>query len=132
MLMKQIIESADAPKAVGPYSQAIRIGELLFASGQIPLDPQTGKLVSEDFAEQAAQVFRNVHAVLEAAHMDFNHVIKTTVFLTDLAYFETMNDIFADCFGDASPARSTVQVAALPLGAQIEVEIVAHAFAVER
>lgn len=127
--MKQRIETSDAPAAVGPYSQAIKLGDFLYASGQIPIDPQTGALVSETFEEQTKQVLQNVHAVLEAAHMDFSHVVKTTVFLTDLSNFPQMNELYAQCFGESLPARSTIQVAALPMGSQVEIEFVAHAMA---
>ena len=124
--MKQHIQTVDAPQAVGPYSQAVKAGEFLYASGQIPVDPQTGALVSDDFSEQTAQVLQNIHAVLEAAHMDFSNVIKATVFLTDLGNFQAMNTLYGECFGDSLPARSTIQVAALPMGSQVEIEFVAH------
>jgi len=117
--------SEDAPKAVGPYSQAILAGELVFCSGQIPLDPATGQLVEGDIAAQTGRVLDNLAAVLAAAGSDLAHVVKTTVFLADLGDFAAMNEAYATRFGEHRPARSTVQVAALPRGARIEIECIA-------
>jgi len=122
---KKIIATPDAPKAVGPYSQAIAAGSLLFCSGQIPLDPITGQLVQGDVTDQTTQVLENLGAVLRENAMTFAHVVKTTVFLTDLGDFAAMNDVYATFFPSAQPARSTVQVAALPKGARVEIEAIA-------
>lgn len=121
----QSARSEDAPKAVGPYSQAILAGELVFCSGQIPLDPATGQLVEGDIAAQTGRVLDNLAAVLAAAGSDLAHVVKTTVFLADLGDFAAMNEAYATRFGEHRPARSTVQVAALPRGARIEIECIA-------
>ncbi len=125
--MKKIVSTTEAPAAVGPYSQAVRIGPMLFTAGQIPLDPQSGQIVSEDVAEQTKRVLENLTAVLKAENMNFSNIVKTTVFMTNLADFQTMNDIYAGYFKGSPPARSTVQVAALPRGAQVEIEAVAVA-----
>lgn len=121
----QSARSEDAPRAVGPYSQAILAGELVFCSGQIPLDPATGQLVEGDIAAQTGRVLDNLAAVLAAAGSDLAHVANTTVFLADLGDFAAMNEAYATRFGEHRPARSTVQVAALPRGARIEIECVA-------
>jgi 2-iminobutanoate/2-iminopropanoate deaminase len=125
------IASPTAPKAIGPYSQAIlhegHGGRTLYASGQIPLDPATGELVQGDISAQAERVMHNLEAVLVAAGMTFANVVKTTVFLADLADFGKMNEVYAKRFTVAPPARSTVEVAALPRGARVEVEVVAVA-----
>ena len=123
--MKKIVSTTEAPAAVGPYSQAVRIGPFLFTAGQIPLDPKSGQILTQDIAEQTRRVFENLSAVLQAEGMDFGNVVKTTVFMTNLADFQTMNEVYAGYFTDAPPARSTVQVSALPKGAQVEIEIVA-------
>ena len=117
--------SEDAPKAVGPYSQAIVAGDLVFCSGQLPLDPATGQLVQGDIAVQTARVLENLSAVLSAAGSGLARVVKTTVFLTDISDFNAMNEAYALKFGAHRPARSTFQVAALPRGARIEIECVA-------
>jgi 2-iminobutanoate/2-iminopropanoate deaminase len=119
------VATEKAPKAIGPYSQAVRAGNVLYASGQIPIDPATGELIGGDFAAQARRVFANLAAVLEAAGTDFQHVVKATVYLTNLADFQTLNGIYAEQFGDHKPARSTVGVAQLPKGATVEVDVVA-------
>lgn len=123
--MNTVIATPDAPKAVGPYSQAIAAGHLLFASGQIPLDPTTGELVGDDIEAQTERVLENLAAVLRANGMDFSNVTKTTVFLTDLKDFAAMNGVYADYFAEPLPARSTVQVAALPKEAHVEIELIA-------
>lgn len=121
----KIIATESAPKAIGPYSQAIDIGSLLFCSGQIPLDPKTMKLVDGGIEPQARQVFANIANVLRAADLSFANVLKTTVFMADLNDFAAMNAIYQQNFGDHKPARSTVQVARLPLGALVEIECIA-------
>jgi 2-iminobutanoate/2-iminopropanoate deaminase len=118
--------SDDAPAAIGPYSQAVRHGGLYFTSGQVGLDPVTGNLVEGGFDRQARRVFINLRAVLAAAGCGFADVIKATVYLTDLADFAALNAIYADAMGEHQPARSTVQVAALPKGALVEIDLVAR------
>jgi 2-iminobutanoate/2-iminopropanoate deaminase len=119
------IHSDDAPKAIGPYSQAVKAGNVIYTSGQVSLDPKTGELVTADFTAQARRVFENLKAVLAAAGAGFSNVTKATVFLTDLANFQTLNSIYAEYFGDHKPARTTVQVAGLPKGAQVEIDLIA-------
>jgi 2-iminobutanoate/2-iminopropanoate deaminase len=123
--MKKVIHTNKAPKAVGPYSQAVRAGNFLFTSGQIPMDPVSGKLVQGGIKEQARQVMQNLKAVLEAAGMNFSNVVKSTVFLDDLKNFVPFNEIYGEYFPEDRPARSTFQVAGLPLGAKIEIEMIA-------
>ncbi|MBA3272864.1 MAG: RidA family protein [Chthoniobacterales bacterium] len=123
--MKKIVSTTEAPAAVGPYSQAVRVGQLVFTAGQIPLDPASGQIVSEDIAEQTTQVMKNLTAVLKAENLTFDHIVKTTVFMTDLGQFQTMNEIYASYFSNQPPARSTVQVSALPKGARVEIEVIA-------
>ncbi len=125
--MKKLISTQSAPRAIGPYSQAIeaRGARLLFVSGQIPLDPATGELVAGSIEEQTARVLENLGAVLTAAGAGFQQVVKTTVYLTDLADFPKMNEVYARAFTHGPPARATVQVAALPRGARVEIEAVA-------
>ncbi|MGI6199424.1 MAG: RidA family protein [Christensenellales bacterium] len=123
--MNNIIATDKAPAAIGPYSQAVLAGNTLFTSGQIPIDPATGEMVTGGIQEQAKQVMDNLAQVLAAAGMDFSDVVKTTVFLIDLANFATVNGIYGGYFEGNPPARSCVQVAALPKGALIEVECVA-------
>ena len=125
---KTAISTTDAPAAIGPYSQAVRAGDLLFTSGQVALDPATGTLVPGGIEAQTTRVLENLKAVLAAAGIDFTHVVKTTVFLKDMKDFAAMNEIYARYFapeGVVPPARSTVQVAALPKDALIEIECVA-------
>lgn len=123
--MKKQIATDKAPAALGPYSQAIMVGDTLYASGQVPIDPATGDLSGDTIEVQAKQVFENLTQVLAAAGMDFGNVVKTTVFLTDLANFATVNEIYASYFVHPYPARSCVQIAALPKGSLLEVELVA-------
>ncbi len=125
--MKRIIATTDAPAAVGPYSQAVAVGSLLFCAGQIPLDPATGEIVAGDVATQTERVCQNIAAVLQANGMTFSHVVKTTVFLTDMANFGAMNAVYAKFFIEPFPARSTVAVAGLPRGARVEIEVIASA-----
>lgn len=122
---KEQITTAAAPAALGPYSQAIAAGGFLFASGQVPIDPATGDLAGADVESQARQVFANLQQVLAAAGCGFADVVKTTVFLTDLANFAAVNEIYADYFVQPYPARSCVQIAALPKGSLLEVELIA-------
>jgi 2-iminobutanoate/2-iminopropanoate deaminase len=121
----QTIRSDDAPQAIGPYSQAIRCGAWLFTSGQVALDPKTGQLVSGGIEAEVSRALENLGAVLRAAGGDPSRVVKTTVFLVDLGEFQAMNAIYARFFGEARPARSTVQVAALPRGARFEIDAIA-------
>jgi len=121
------IATDDAPKAIGPYSQAVIHHGIMYTSGQIALDPATGNLVEGDFAAQAERVFRNLEAVLKAGDSDFSRVLKATVYLSDLANFQTLNTIYAQYFGDHKPARSTVGVAQLPKGAAVEIDLIALA-----
>lgn len=122
---KKIIATEKAPAAVGPYSQATVTGNLMFTAGQIPLDPENGQLVTGDIEEQTHRVLQNMQALVQAAGSSLAAVTKTTVFMTDMADFKRMNIVYAEYFPSEPPARSTVQVAALPLGAQIEIECVA-------
>jgi len=120
------ISTEGAPKAIGPYSQAIQSGDLIFLSGQIPLDPKTGELVSGTIAEETERVLENLKAVLEAAGSDFAHVVRTTIFLTNLGDFSAVNEVYAKRFAATPPARATVQVAALPRGARVEIDAIAR------
>ena len=127
---KAAIATQAAPAAIGPYSQAIRTGDLLFASGQVALDPATGQLVPGGIAEQTTRVFENVKAVLAEAGMDFSHVVKTTVYLQTMGDFAAMNKVYAEYLaadGNIPPARSTVAVAGLPKDALVEIEVIARA-----
>ncbi len=119
------IATKEAPHAIGPYSQAVRSGNTLYLSGQIPLDPVSGNLIEGDFSAQARRVFDNLRAVLRAAGADFRNVTRATVYLTDLGNFQTLNSIYGQYFGDHKPARSTVGVAQLPRGATVEIDLIA-------
>lgn len=119
------ITTSQAPAAIGPYSQAVRYGQLLYTSGQIPLDPATGKMVGDDITIQTTRVLQNLQALLEHAGASLHSVIKTTVFLTQMNNFQAMNAVYADFFGDHAPARSTVAVAELPRQSLVEIECVA-------
>ena len=123
--MKQAVSSPDAPKAIGPYSQAVRAGQLLFVSGQVPLDPATGQIVDGDIAAQTRRVFDNLRAVLGAADRSFADVVRTTVFLADMNDFATVNDVYGTYFSEPYPARATVQVARLPKDARVEIDVIA-------
>ena len=124
--MATVIQTNQAPAAVGPYSQAIDCGDFVFCSGQIPLVPETGLMVEGGVEEQARQIFANIKAVLNAAGLDFCNVVKTTVFMTDLSQFATLNGIYAEYFPGNPPARSCVEVSALPKGALVECEVIAR------
>jgi 2-iminobutanoate/2-iminopropanoate deaminase len=123
--MKTVISTAEAPAAIGPYAQGIAAGPLVFCSGQIPVDPSTGQLIPGNIGARTERVLKNLAAVLEAYGIGLDHVVKTVVFLTDLADFDEMNSAYAKFFPQQPPARSTIQVAALPKGANIEIEAVA-------
>lgn len=124
-IVKEIIKTDNAPGAIGPYSQAVRSGNMVFVSGQIPIDPATGEFVSQDVTEQTEQVLKNLSAVLEAAGSDLSNVVKTTVFLADMNEFAAMNEVYAKYFTANFPARATVQAARLPKDARVEIECVA-------
>ena len=123
-MSKQIISTIDAPAAIGPYSQAVRVGNTIWVSGQIPLDPRTKELVDGDIAVQTRQVFENLKAIVTAAGATFDDVVKANVYLTDLGQFALVNKIMAEYFREPYPARAAVGVAALPRGAQVEVECI--------
>ena len=123
--MKQIIQTEQAPKAIGPYSQAIRSNGLVFASGQIPIDPATGQFVAGGIAEQTEQAIKNLSQVLEAAGSGLHRVVKTTVFLADMDEFAAMNEVYGRFFSEEPPARATVQAARLPRDARVEIEAIA-------
>ncbi len=124
-MTREIISTDRAPAAVGPYSQAVRIADLIFTAGQIPLDPSTGAIIQGDIEAQTRQVLENLQAVLKAGHSSLDQILKMTVFMTDLSLFGRMNTVYAEYFPEKPPARSAVQVAALPLGVAIEMEAVA-------
>lgn len=123
--MKEIIATENAPGAIGPYSQAVKAGNMVFCSGQIPIDVATGEFVSDDVADQTRQVLTNLSAVLEAAGTSLNNVVKTTVFLADMNDFTAMNEVYAEFFSENKPARATVQAARLPKDARVEIECIA-------
>ncbi|SRR5688572_5487109 len=124
-MKREVIATSDAPGAVGPYSQAIKAGGVVYVSGQLGLVPNTKEFAGETVAEQTAQVLKNLQAILEAAGTDLAHVVKTTVFLTDMATFSEMNTVYATFFADDPPARAAFAVKALPLGGRVEIEAVA-------
>src|SRR5271154_5609336 len=126
MPIKQINNPAKSAPAAGPYNHAVRVGDLLFCAGQIPLDPATGNLVAGDIKVQTTRVLENVKAILDDQKLTFANVVKSTVFVTNLADFGGMNEIYAKYFTTDFPARSTIQVAALPRGAIVEIEVIAH------
>ena len=125
LTVKQIIATDRAPRAIGPYSQAVRAGNLVFASGQIPIDPATGEFVAGGVAEQTDQVLRNLTSVFAAAGIELNQIVKTTVFLADMEDFAAMNEVYGRFFGAQPPARATVQAARLPRDARVEIEAIA-------
>jgi 2-iminobutanoate/2-iminopropanoate deaminase len=126
-MARKIVHSDDAPKAIGPYSQAVQVdsGKMTFLSGQIPLNPKTMQMVEGDVVDQAEQVMKNLEAVLKAAGLDFSHVVRCTIFLTDLSDFTKVNEVYGRYFPGAPPARATVQVAALPRGSKVEIDAIA-------
>jgi 2-iminobutanoate/2-iminopropanoate deaminase len=126
MPTKSIIRPAGAAAPIGPYNHAVRIGDLLISSGQIPIDPATGDLVTGDIKAQTERVLENMKIILADQGLTFAHVVKTTVFMTDLGQFAQMNAVYGACFPENAPARSTIQVAALPKGASVEIEMTAH------
>ncbi len=121
----EILTTDKAPGAIGPYSQAVKCGNLLFCSGQIPLDPATGEMVANEISQQAERVMKNIAAMLSAAGCGFDDVVKTTIFLVDMADFAAVNEIYGRCFSAHKPARSTVAVKSLPRGALLEIEVIA-------
>lgn len=124
--MKKIISTDAAPKAIGPYSQAVQMDSFLFCSGQIPIDPKTNEVFTGDIKTQTEMVIKNIEGVLKAADMNFSNVVKTTIFLTNMSDFATVNEIYGKSFATNPPARSTVAVAALPKGVNVEIEVLAH------
>ena len=126
-MRKQIVSTEQAPKAIGPYSQAVRVGGLVFLSGQIPLDPASGEIVPGGAAEQTRQVMENLRAVLRASGVGLSEVVRCTIYLTNLGDFAKVNEVYGSYFPTEPPARATVQVAALPRGAAVEIDMIAHA-----
>ena len=125
-MSKKIIHTDHAPKAVGPYSQAVQLGDFLFCSGQISIDPKTQDVFTGDIKTQTQMVLSNIEAVLKQADLNFSHVVKTTIFLTNMSDFASVNEIYSAKFTSAPPARSTVAVAGLPKGVNVEIEVLAH------
>ena len=123
--MRQAVSTASAPKAIGPYSQAVRAGSLLFVSGQVPIDPATGQIVAGDIGVQTHRVFQNIGEILKAGGASFDHVVRTTVFLADMNDFAAMNEAYATYFTAPAPARATVQVSRLPKDARVEIDVIA-------
>jgi 2-iminobutanoate/2-iminopropanoate deaminase len=123
----QSVYTDKAPQAIGPYSQAVKLGELIFTSGQLGIDASTGKLISDDIKAQTEQVLKNLENVLIASNSDFNHVLETMIFMVDLSSFAIVNKIYSERIGEHKPARATVQVSALPLNAKIEIKMTAAA-----
>jgi len=126
LIMKQIISTPSAPAAIGPYSQAVKAGGFLYISGQLPVNPQVGKIEATDISSQTEQVFANISAILTAADYSFADVVKSTVFLADISYFAEMNDVYKKYYASECPARSAFAVKALPLGALVEIETIAY------
>ena len=125
--MKKIISTSDAPQAIGPYSQGVRAGSTIYYSGQIPLDPKTGQIVSGDIETQARRVMENIGGLLKVEGLNYDNIIKTTIFLADINDFQKVNEIYGSYFKQAPPARSTIQAGALPKGARLEIETIAVA-----
>ena len=125
-MQKKPVNTTEAPEAIGPYSQAIRIGDFLYTSGQISLDPKTMEMVTGNIELETEKVLQNIEAILSAEGLNFGHVIKTTVYLTDLSEFTRMNQVYEKFFSHTKPARACVQVAALPKGAKVEIDAIAH------
>tara|TARA_Y100000758_G_C15766715_1_gene317977 strand:+ start:68 stop:448 length:381 start_codon:yes stop_codon:yes gene_type:complete len=124
--MRDVVSSRGAPAAIGPYSQAIRAGGFLFISGQIPLDPESGQVVDRDVTAQTHRVMQSLGAILKAAGASYEHVVRTTIFLTDLTDFALVNDVYGSYFAAPAPTRATVQVAALPKGVSVEIDAIAY------
>ena len=124
-MQKEIISTKNAPQAIGPYSQAVRFGNLIFVSGQIPIEPESGKILKGNIREQTKQILENLNNILAAGGSSFNNVLRSTIFLTNLEDYSEVNEAYAQYFNDLPPARSTVQVAKLPMNAQIEIEAIA-------
>jgi len=124
-MRKETVSTNNAPQAIGPYSQAVRFGNLIFVSGQIPIDPETGTIVKDNIKEQAKQVLENLNNILIAGGSSLKNVLRTTIFLTNLENYSAVNETYAQFFDDLPPARSTVQVAKLPMDAQIEIDVIA-------
>ena len=125
-MQKKIVATPKAPAAIGPYSQAIRIGDFLYTSGQISLDPETMKMITGDIEIETEMVLKNIESILKADGLELNNIIKTTVYLTDLSEFTRMNQVYEKFFSETKPARACVQVAALPKGAKVEIDAIAH------
>lgn len=125
--MKKIVSTTEAPAAIGPYSQGVRVGSTIFFSGQIPLDPKTGQMISGGIDAETRRVMENIAGLLKAENLGFENIVKTTIFLADMNDFQKVNEIYGSHFKSAPPARSTVQVAGLPKGARVEIEVVAIA-----
>jgi 2-iminobutanoate/2-iminopropanoate deaminase len=125
-MFKKIHRSDDAPAPIGPYSQAVEVDGLIFCSGQIALDAKSGEVLKGSVAEQTKKVMANIQAVLESAGLNFNHVVKTTIYLTDMSDFSVVNEIYGAYFKELPPARSTIAVAGLPKGVQVEIEVIAR------
>ena len=123
--MRQAVSTPSAPQAIGPYSQGVRAGSLLFVSGQVPIDPATGNIIEGDIAAQTHRVFQNIREILKAGGASFDHVVRTTVFLADMNDFTAMNEVYAAFFAEPFPARSTIQAARLPRDARIEIDAIA-------
>ena len=125
-MQKKIVATPKAPAAIGPYSQAIRSGDFLYTSGQISLDPETMKMITGDIEVETEKVLKNIETILKADGLDLNNIIKTTVYLTDLSEFTRMNQVYEKFFSETKPARACVQVTALPKGAKVEIDAIAH------
>ena len=123
--MRHAVTTPSAPKAIGPYSQGIRAGSLLFVSGQVPIDPATGQIIAGDIAAQTHRVFQNIGEILKAGGASFDHVVRTTVFLADMNDFSAMNEVYATYFTSPAPARATVEVSRLPKDARVEIDVIA-------
>jgi len=123
--VRHAVTTPSAPKAIGPYSQGIRAGSLLFVSGQVPIDPATGQIIDGDIAAQTHRVFQNIGEILKAGGASFDHVVRTTVFLADMNDFAAMNDVYATYFASPAPARATVEVSRLPKDARVEIDVIA-------
>ena len=123
--MRHAVSTPSAPKAIGPYSQGIRAGSLLFVSGQVPIDPATGQIIDGDIAAQTHRVFQNIGEILKAGGASFDHVVRTTVFLADMNDFAAMNEVYATYFTSPAPARATVEVSRLPKDARVEIDVIA-------